>query len=351
MSNQFAPTRKLLQNGDRLGQLLNEGHTIPVTVEIYPTYYCNNHCPTCDFRGVNNNAKKVAIDIPLCKRALADMAEAGVRGVNWGGGGEPTLHSALPSFLEAGMDAGLSQGMFTNGTVMNDKLMKSIIDNLKWIRFSVNSGCPNNYGAVHGTTPKTYHHILQNIQKLIKAKNEAGVKLTVGVSYFVNGMNYKDAEPMAYLADDIGADYIQFRPDTTAHPNLVDVYYKHIVERSMGWAFRPMVRWTEYKWIDARDREHDFGRNYNKCTAPWFMMAVGAEGKVWACSEQAGSDEAPLGNLNTESFKDCISPDRIIAFIESTNPKTCRKLCKGHEINKTMHLIYNPDRNSHPEHI
>ena len=66
MSNQFAPTRKLLQNGDRLGQLLNEGHTIPVTVEIYPTYYCNNHCPTCDFRGVNNNAKKVAIDIPLC---------------------------------------------------------------------------------------------------------------------------------------------------------------------------------------------------------------------------------------------------------------------------------------------
>ncbi|PKO24188.1 MAG: hypothetical protein CVU38_00085 [Chloroflexi bacterium HGW-Chloroflexi-1] len=76
------------------------------SVEI--TRRCNNACPYCD-------QPKAEQDMPVAQFAalLNELADAGVEAVALGGG-EPTLHPALPALLKAARERGLRAGLTTN---------------------------------------------------------------------------------------------------------------------------------------------------------------------------------------------------------------------------------------------
>ncbi|MGA9347455.1 MAG: radical SAM protein [Anaerolineae bacterium] len=76
------------------------------SVEI--TQRCNNRCPYCD-------QPKADRDMPVAQfmALLDDLATDGVEAVALGGG-EPTLHPALPDFLTAAHRRGLRAGLTTN---------------------------------------------------------------------------------------------------------------------------------------------------------------------------------------------------------------------------------------------
>jgi len=76
------------------------------SVEI--TQRCNNRCSYCD-------QPKSERDMPVGRFAtlLDDLARDGVEAVALGGG-EPTLHPALPALLEAARQRGLRAGLTTN---------------------------------------------------------------------------------------------------------------------------------------------------------------------------------------------------------------------------------------------
>lgn len=76
------------------------------SVEI--TQRCNNRCPYCD-------QPKADRDMPVAQfmALLDDLATDGVEAVALGGG-EPTLHPALPELLAAVHERGLRAGLTTN---------------------------------------------------------------------------------------------------------------------------------------------------------------------------------------------------------------------------------------------
>jgi len=76
------------------------------SVEI--TRRCNNACPYCD-------QPKAEQDMPVAQftALLDELAGAGIEAVALGGG-EPTLHPALPALLEAARERGLRTGLTTN---------------------------------------------------------------------------------------------------------------------------------------------------------------------------------------------------------------------------------------------
>jgi hypothetical protein len=88
--------------------------TLPLTTErlrlasIEITQRCHNHCPYCD-------QPKSDWDMPVPRfAALLDaLAAEGVEAVALGGG-EPTLHPALPALLTAACCRGLRVGLTTN---------------------------------------------------------------------------------------------------------------------------------------------------------------------------------------------------------------------------------------------
>ena len=79
------------------------------SVEI--TRRCNNACPYCD-------QPKTEQDMPVAQFAslLDALSDQGVEAVALGGG-EPTLHPALPALLEAAGRRGLHVGLTTNARV------------------------------------------------------------------------------------------------------------------------------------------------------------------------------------------------------------------------------------------
>jgi len=76
------------------------------SIEI--TQRCNNRCPYCD-------QPKAERDMPTPQfaRLLDDLVREGVEAVALGGG-EPTLHPALPALLTAARQRGLRAGLTTN---------------------------------------------------------------------------------------------------------------------------------------------------------------------------------------------------------------------------------------------
>lgn len=76
------------------------------SVEI--TQRCNGRCPYCD-------QPKSERDMPVAQFAalLDELVESGVEAVALGGG-EPTLHPALPTLLEVARQRGLRAGLTTN---------------------------------------------------------------------------------------------------------------------------------------------------------------------------------------------------------------------------------------------
>ena len=54
----------------------------------------------------------------LVRRGLQQMAKAGVQGIVWTGGGEPTTHTHWLEIVEYAATLGLQQGMYTLGGLL-----------------------------------------------------------------------------------------------------------------------------------------------------------------------------------------------------------------------------------------
>lgn len=84
------------------------------SVEI--TRRCNNHCPYC-------NQPRSERDVPVSRFAdILDSLEAMNMEAVALGGGEPTLHPALPALLKAARGRGLQTGLTTNGRAPGEVL-------------------------------------------------------------------------------------------------------------------------------------------------------------------------------------------------------------------------------------
>lgn len=100
------------------------------SVEI--TQQCNNRCPYCD-----QPKSDRFMPLPEFTRLLDELAIEGTEAVALGGG-EPTLHSALPEMIEAARGRGLRLGLTTNAS--NPHLVLQLADQGLLESFGVSAG-------------------------------------------------------------------------------------------------------------------------------------------------------------------------------------------------------------------
>ena len=104
---------KLLKHMDRL-QLIQSGQRPkPVMFHMSPCNPCNLTCSFCCF--ANRNLKEMLTKEQMIK-AVDQFAELGVLGMEFTGGGEPTLHPDLDFMIEYIYNKGIKIGMVTNGS-------------------------------------------------------------------------------------------------------------------------------------------------------------------------------------------------------------------------------------------
>lgn len=113
----------------------------PPTVNWHITYECNYRCSFCFFRAPSresNDSIRLRISLEDAARLINLLACAGVTRVNFAGG-EPTLVKEFPDLVRLAHDSGIVTTVVTNGTGLNDSLLKRISPFISAIKISIDS--------------------------------------------------------------------------------------------------------------------------------------------------------------------------------------------------------------------
>lgn len=346
----IAPRAKVLKHLDRLVGWQQGEKAAPVTIEWDLSNRCPYGCSGCHFgythtRGPLTRTSRILpmahdkggdlADYDLVIRALLNAKAAGVQGVVWTGGGEPTTHPDWMPIVGYANSVGLEQGMYTLGALIAQRQAEAVRDVLSWVVVSLDHADAETYAREKRTIPENFDKACAAIRHL------SGGTATVGVSFLLHAGNYTQAFTMLALARSLGATYTTFRPLVETAPNAPSV-----LQGNRAW-----VREAELLWpalaaepdveVDPQ-RFHEWatwqGHGYRTCHGVRFNTTITPDGRVWLCPNRREYAGSSLGDLRTESFTDIWArhPGHVAVDHE------CRAMCRLHPVNQTLAAINQP---------
>jgi MoaA/NifB/PqqE/SkfB family radical SAM enzyme len=346
----YISPQKIFAHIDRLAAW-RSGHTpAPVTVEFDLTNTCSLGCQFCHFRHTHvagpwaaqetakpkdySDTGRIA-DLAFVLPALTEMRLAGVLGVIWTGGGEPTLHPAFDQVIVHAHDAGLEQGMYTLGGHISEARARIIKDRFKFVVVSLDCADAETYATEKHVPKDRFDRACEGIRRL------GGGSCVVGASFLLHAGNWSRAFDMLALARSLGATYTTFRPTidvsmdrpsvpspdrgwvTDALPTLIELAAEANVEIDPA-------RFEEYRdWTD---------HGYATCYGIRLVTQVTPDGRVWVCPNRRGMPGSEVGDLTKESF----------AAIWARHPgqwtdlRECRVMCRLHLVNQQLDTVEAP---------
>jgi len=193
----------------------------PVSVKIELTNVCNHDCHFCAYRRIVQEPK--IKDMLAEERVLSlvdELAEGGVRGLMFTGGGEPLLHPACERIFARCRERRIEHALITNGTRLS-RLTDDALAGMRWIRFSINASSASEYARVHGTNASDWEKVWLEVARA--ADKARFPKLTVGVSFVVTTWQERESLKAFVLhAREHGADYVHMRPAFEGPDSQID---------------------------------------------------------------------------------------------------------------------------------
>lgn len=145
----------------------------PIYLLIEPTSVCNLKCPMC-FQADESFTQKSfmgMMDIELFKKAITEAKEIGVQAITLASRGEPTLHPKLPEMLEFMKDKFLDIKLNTNGTKLNEKISRAIIENnVNEMVFSIDAAEKDIFEQLRFGAK--FEKVLENVKNFARIRDE-----------------------------------------------------------------------------------------------------------------------------------------------------------------------------------
>jgi MoaA/NifB/PqqE/SkfB family radical SAM enzyme len=178
---------------------------------VYPTYGCNHRCRGCDYAGLNRRNR--AFTREQFRSVLDQLTALGVSGVEFCGGGEPTLHPDLPEMMERLARAGVAFGLLTNGTALGPALRRRLVRSGAYCRVSLESASEKMFNAYKRPASRSsgFSAVLDNVRALARLRDRERSALQLSLKYSVGAGNSGDLEAAAGLAAELRADSLQFK--------------------------------------------------------------------------------------------------------------------------------------------
>lgn len=357
----YVAPEKVFAHLDRLTAWQRGRKAPPVTVEWDLSNRCSLGCTSCHFAHTHVRGpwtlRAVApddydqtgdlADVELVRRGLREMATAGVQGVVWSGGGEPTLHPQWAEIVAYAHRCGLEQGMYTLGGHLrraNDVALLACA--AAWIVVSLDCADAETYAREKRTTPAQFGHACEAIRALASVG-----QAVVGVSYLLHARNWRQVEAMVALTRRLGATYTTFRPlietapDAPGRPCGDRAWFEVALPRrpdpALGDVATPLKRVAR-----EPDVEIDLGRfaayrdwaghGYDACYGVRLHATVTPDGRVWACPQRRGMRGSCLGDLREESFGEVWTRHPGQWTVDGG----CRAMCRLHQVNSVLATVF-----------
>lgn len=274
----------------------------PISVEIHLTDNCNLCCPWCTDRDLHGNGAVMPKEKVF--ELLRYFGQHGT-GVTLEGGGEPTVHPDFNEIVAYGNKNNVDMGLITNGTVD----ISNSINMFRWVRISLDSSNREEYKVEKGRD--LFDHVMTNIQKYKYIRDCQ--KSFLGIGYVLTTRNTSNIEDVVAQLDDLGVDYIYFRPVeeapdiTPTRDELYDLRKKllHLTEK------------MRIKFMLTINDRLEYDNANLPCIAHSITSIIHADGEV-VCCEKRRHDPISYGNINNETF------DEI--WLSETKRETTKKL-------------------------
>jgi len=337
------PSAKVFRHLDRVVAWQQGQKAAPVTVEWDLSNRCVLGCQDCHFAHTHvrgpwaSKARTLPMafdstgdmaNLNVVARGLQEMARAGVQGVVWSGGGEPTTHPEWLSALTLASLARLKQGMYTLGGLITKDEATVAAKLLDWVVVSLDAVDAETYAKEKGVPPLRFKNALGGVQML------AAGQTTVGVSFLLHGANWLVLDRMLELSRSLGAAYTTFRPAIQVSQAMPDVctedrsWITEALPKLVELSEEPDVEVDPYRFVQYRDWN---GHGYTACQGVKFNTTITPDGRVWLCPQRRGVGDS-IGNLNDESFGDIWARHPGNFSVD----RGCRVMCRLHPVNQTL---------------
>lgn len=320
----------------------------PLYVEISPVGHCNHRCTFCavDYIGYKPNI----LQGPYLFSAIKDMAEHGVKSVMFAGEGEPLLHPRLPELIKWTKQCGIDVAITTNGVMLTKDFVDECLDDISWIKVSLNAGTSESYKAIHNARDGDWYKVWTNLVYACLQKRDT----VIGVQMVLLPENTSEVEVLAVDAKLAGANYLVVKPysqhlfSTETAKRYGELKYEtpeelaYNLDKFSDDTFQVITRYISMRAHDSIER------GYYKCYSTPFMWAyIMATGDVYGCSAYLLDQRFRYGNIKGETFKDIWMGDRrraSITYVEETlDISECRKNCRMDKVNRYLWTVKNPE--------
>ena len=344
--NYINPKAKLFHHLDRLDALFKYQVDAPVNIEFDLSNRCSLGCEWCHFaythtRGLHAEKHEAdpgkisggdLMDRMLAFDIITQLESCGVRSITWTGGGEPTLHPFFNNIIDF---VNIDQGIYTNGTCITKARAELLKRKMKWVYISLDAATREAYHYHKGVNK--FDDVCLGVADLVRAKGKA----TIGLGFLINKDNWKQIRSMIDLGNDLGVDYIQFRPTI-----IYDQEHPAHRAENTSW-MSDAIKLMESNQYDRklivdlerfRDYQNWTAHNYEICWWSGIQTVITPNGKVWTCVNKREYTGALLGDLTTESFSN-VWKRRRIAHVDAD----CRIMCRGYPANRILNEIMAPN--------
>ncbi len=319
--NEFEYDRmKLLLNDKKVESILDvyKGNKLydeifPISVDLHLTNMCNLRCSWCTDRKLMQSGATMTFEKAT---SLMDEFAFHNTGVTLEGGGEPTLHKDFSAIVDYAYSKDVDLGLITNGTID----ISGDVYKFKWIRVSLDSCNADEYKKEKGVDK--YNIVLENLKKFCECRNPQ--KTFIGVGYVITTRNMDNLQKLVERLDEIGVDYIYFRPVEEAEeilPTVQDML--NLKKKLIEWTKNTRIKYL----INIKDRVVK-NNNQLPCIAHSLTSIIHADGTVNLC-EKRRHDEICLGSVENSSFGELwTSEKRKLA----TNKLLCAECQNGCDV-------------------
>ncbi len=193
----------------------------PTLVTIDPINLCDLKCVWCNSDYIlSHNKKKISQEnldaiVELLLNWNTHRTYNNVSSVCIAGGGEPLLHSYTGTLINKLAEKGISSGVVTNGTHIDNHLES--LANCTWVGVSIDSASPETFLSLKGRDK--YLQVIDNVKRLIEHSKEHQTELAkpgqghgVSYKYLLHPRNIRDVFNAANTAKQIGCRNMHIRP-------------------------------------------------------------------------------------------------------------------------------------------
>tara|TARA_Y100000310_G_scaffold82715_1_gene79307 strand:- start:13120 stop:14220 length:1101 start_codon:yes stop_codon:yes gene_type:complete len=318
---------------------------LPVSVEVDPSNKCNHDCGFCAYSS-RRAANNVHLSEEILMQLVEDVGEKGVKGMLFTGGGEPLVNPFTVSAMERANELGVDTGLITNGGMITDKNLTTIVNSTRFVRLSLDAGTTESHRIMHepknGVKRDEFRYILDRIRDMVTHRDAEGLETTIGIGFLVNPTTLHEVYDGCKEAHFAGANYIQIRPiydlpqtqQTIVReqaPNLVRKQIERFKGEFKDSALKVHAHFPRFADLYANHKD------YARCESHPLIGVVGATGELYLCCQHKGTAQFSYGQITQERRFFDIWEDKVVrsGVAESIQLGLCPP-CKYNDMNRLL---------------